>query len=109
MAEISQVLYFDYIEARSKAKEAKAVADALALQIKLAAGEDEKLTVNGQEVGTYERINKFPVQKFIKDHPELAAQFMKIEASEVFDERLFKRSLPDVYASYQTRQLNVEG
>lgn len=71
MAEIDFKTYTDYLEARAKAKDASAVADALAKEIKLAAGEDEVLTVNGVKVGSYERINKFPVQKFIKENPEI--------------------------------------
>lgn len=109
MAEIDPTLYKNFVEARDHAKQAKQLFDGLAAEIKAAAGEDQELTVNGQKVGTYERIAKFPVQKFIKENPDLAQQFMVIKADEVFDEALFRRSLPSIYAKYQTRQLVIEG
>jgi len=109
MAEIDPQLYKDFVEARAYAKQATELSDSLAAEIRAAAGEDEELTVNGHKVGTYERINKFPVQRFIKENKELAEQFMVIKASEVFDEVLFKRTLPAIYARYQTRQLSIEG
>lgn len=109
MAEIDAKLYLEFCAAREVEKNAKAVKDGLAAQIREAAGDDEVVTVDGVKVGTYERINKFPVQKFIKENADLAQQFMVIRAEKVFDERLFRRAAPDIYARYQTRQLSIEG
>lgn len=107
MTEIDQNTYLDYVEARAKAKDAVAVADALAAEIKAAAGTDEELTVNGQKVGSYDYINKFPAKRFVKEHGELAAQFMEYRTEQVLNEVLLRRTLPDLFKQYQTRQLSI--
>jgi hypothetical protein len=109
MAEIDNELYRNYLAARAEVKDAKVVFDQLAAEIKAAAGDDPELTVNGKKVGGYDWIDKFPAQRFIKDHPELAEQFMVIRAEQVLDEALLRRTLPDLYKTYQTRQLSIEG
>jgi hypothetical protein len=109
MAEIEAQLYLAFVQAREFAKAAKAQQDELAAEIKAAAGDDPELTVNGKKVGGYDWIDKFPAQRFIKDHPELAEQFMVIRAEQVLDEALLRRTLPDLYRNYQTRQLSIEG
>ena len=109
MAEIDPKLYQQFVSAREVAKDAKLYQDQLAAEIKAEAGGDTELTVNGKKVGGYDWIDKFPAQRFIKDHPELAEQFMVIRAEHVLDEALLRRTLPDLYRNYQTRQLSIEG
>lgn len=109
MVEIDPKLYLDYVAAREAEKNAKSIKDELAAQIKELAGEDEELTVNGNKVGTYERIRKFAAKSFIKARPELAEEFTVHRYVEEIDERKLARLLPDVYAEFQVRQLNIEG
>lgn len=107
MAEIPQNLYTEYVHARQLAKDADALVKALAEQIRARVGEDEQVTVNGTKVGTFERIKKFAVSKFTKDHPELAVQFMVWKTEEKVDEKKLARMLPDLYRQYQVRQLVI--
>jgi hypothetical protein len=109
MAEIDPHVYQEFISAREAAKQAKEWADELAAKIKLAAGTDEELTVGGVRVGTYDYINKFPAKRFIKEHEELAAQFMEYRTVSELNEVLLRRTLPELYRKYQTRQLSIEG
>jgi hypothetical protein len=109
MAEISAELFSEYVKARADAKAAKTYFDALAEQVKARAGKDVELTVDGTKVGTYERIKKFAAKSFIKARPELAEEFTVHKYVEEIDERKLARLLPDVYAEFQVRQLNIEG
>lgn len=109
MAEIEPQLYQDYVRAREFAKAAEKQKDELAAEIKKVAGLDTELTVNGVKVGGYEYVNKFPVQRFLKDHPELSEQFMTYRTEHVLDEGLLRRTLPDLYRAYQSRSLSIEG
>lgn len=107
MAEIDEGTYRAYLAARAHAKDAKAQADALADLLKIQAGSDTELTVNGSPVGTYDYVDRFPDKRFIKDHPELADQFMTERTESVLNVKLLERTLPDMFRAYQTRSLNI--
>ncbi len=109
MAELSIALYEEYLQLRAEAKGAQGRFETIAARVKEAAGEDTELTVNGTKVGSYERIKKFAAKAFIKARPELAEEFTTHRYVEEIDERKLARMLPEVYAEFQVRQLNIEG
>jgi hypothetical protein len=107
MVDIDPQLYADFCTARAKAKEFKEQQDRYADEIRRQAGEDEKLTVHGNPIGTYERIKKFAAKAFISARPELAEEFTTFRYVEEIDERKLARMLPEVYQEFQVRQLVI--
>jgi hypothetical protein len=73
--------------------------------LRVVAGDNESLTLNGREVFTYNHINGFRGADFKKDHPDLYEAYLHTVEKDELDVKTLKSARPDLYKQYQSRQL----
>jgi hypothetical protein len=79
--------------------------DELKAAVRVVAGENEEITLNGKPVYTYHYINGFRGEDFRKDHPDLYEAYLHEVRKMELDTTTLKSARPDVYREYQSRQL----
>jgi hypothetical protein len=97
------------VDEYDKAQRAKAYWDKRLEELKGAieqvAGPLESITLNGDEVFTYARINSFRGAEFKKAHPDLAKVYERVREVTELDIDLLRVGQPDKFAEFQSRAL----
>jgi hypothetical protein len=79
--------------------------DELKAAVRIVAGENEEITLNGKPAFTYHYINGFRGEDFRKDHPDLYEAYLHEVKKMELDTTTLRSARPEVYREYQTRQL----
>lgn len=61
--------------------------------------------INGQEIFTFNYVDKMRVGDFKKEHPDLYEMYVRERTVTEFDIEGFKRARPDLYREYQSRAM----
>lgn len=79
--------------------------DALAAKIEEIMGDAEVGTVEGREVVTYARTDRFQGSRFKKDHPDLYEVYTDLVEVPQLNVKSIKLARPELYEQYQSRSL----
>lgn len=108
VVEIPAELFHELQEATQHAAGWAKIRDGYKTKIRALIGRAQAATVDGVKVVTYRPSDKWAEARIIKDHPDLAEHFMKIEPREVFDMEAFRLRHPEIAEAYRVRQFRYD-